>query len=216
MRPAHPPAVRLPATFAAVLLTLALAVAPVAAKEFEEARLDAPIPMGLPGGTEIQVGVTVTAMSPDGPLPVEGTPMYLRLTGRDGETTRAAGAADRVAGHYTFRIVIPAGGAREIEIGIHGSSDLPIRLAGEDPFAFGGVTARTAQLAPPLAPAITPLPRPATAVPPAEASAAAPATASSGPLAPVTLLALVAGALALVAAARAMRARRPRVARDAA
>ena len=52
--------------------------------------------------------------------------MYLRLFGRDGATTRAAAAAERRRGHYTLRIAIPAGGARELEIGIHGTSDLPV------------------------------------------------------------------------------------------
>ena len=205
------------AAMAAVLLTLALVAAPVAAKELEEARLDAPIPMGLPGGTEILVGTTVTVASPDGPLAVEGTPVYLRLTGPDGATTRAAGAADRIAGHYTFRIAIPAGGARAIEIGIHGSSDLPIMLAGDDPFTFGGITPGTAQLAPPPAAALTPLPRVAAPAPAVPAPAAEPAPAS----APITIwvavgLAALAAALAVVVAARTLRARRPPVARDAA
>jgi hypothetical protein len=57
-----------------------------------------------------------------------------------------------------MRIEIPAGGARRAEVVMHGTSDLPIMLQA-DPFTFGGVTARTAQVAPPLAPPMTPFPR---------------------------------------------------------
>ncbi len=125
MRPTTTPPITRSIAIAAALLAVALLAAPVAAKEFVEARLDAPIPMGTPGGTEILVGIQVSVSEPDGIHPVEGTPMYLRLFGRDGSTTRAAAAADKTPGHYTFRIAIPAGGARDLEIGIHGTSDLP-------------------------------------------------------------------------------------------
>ena len=106
--------------------------------------------MDTPGGTEILVGITVTAPSDDGRVPVVGSPIYLKLTGRDGDTTRAAAAGERTEGHYTVRIAIPAGGAREAEVGIHGTSDLPMMIV-SDPFTFGAITARTAQLAPPIA-----------------------------------------------------------------
>lgn len=215
MRPTTTPFITRSIAIAAALLAVALLAAPVAAKEFVEARLDAPIPMGLPGGTEILVGITVTADAPDGPLAVEGTPMYLRLFGRDGATTRAAAAADRTPGHYTFRIAIPAGGARDLEIGIHGTSDLPVMLGGNDPFTFGGITPRTAQLAPPLAAAPTPLP---SAAVPASSVAAAPTAPAPGPATGVIVAVGALAALAavlVVAAARAVRARRPRVARDA-
>lgn len=214
MRPATKPLLARTLAIAVALLAAAVVAAPAAAKEFMEATLDAPIAMGTPGGTEILVGMTVSVSEPDGMHPVEGTPVYLKLIGRDGATTRAAGAGDHAAGHYTFRIAIPAGGARGLEVGIHGSSDLPIMLSGADPFTFGGITPRTAQLAPPLAPAITPLPRVAAPVQPVAAPAAAPA--SGGTLVVLVLLAVAAGAAVVVVAARAMRARRPRVARDAA
>ena len=127
MRPTTTPPIARSIAVGAALLAVALLAAPVAAKEFVEARLDAPIPMGLPGGTEILVGITVTEAAPDGPLAVEGMPVFLRLLGRDGATTRAAASADRTPGHYTFRIAIPAGGARGLEIRT-GSS----RRAGHD------------------------------------------------------------------------------------
>lgn len=36
------------------------------------------------------------------------------LVGRDGEVTRATGLADRTPGHYAMRIIVPAGGARDL------------------------------------------------------------------------------------------------------
>ncbi len=80
------------------LTLLTLLVAPVAAKQWLEARFDAPIAMDTPGGTEILVGIMVTAPAEDGTNPVVGSPIYLKLTGRYGDTTRAAAAADRDGG----------------------------------------------------------------------------------------------------------------------
>ena len=171
------------------LTLLAMLAMPVGAKEWLEARFDAPIAMDTPGGTEILVGIAVTAPQADGVMgPVIGSPVYLRLTGRFGDTTRGAAAADRTPGHYTVRIAIPAGGARVAEIGIHGTSDLPMMIM-NDPFAFGSITARTAQLAPALA---TP-----NAVRPA-ASVAAPAPVATPAPAPVPMGGILA-ALAIVA-----------------
>ena len=215
MRPTTTPLIARSIAVAAALLAVALLAAPVAAKEFVEARLDAPIAMGTPGGTEILVGIQVSVSEPDGMHPVEGTPIYLKLIGRDGATTRAAGAADRTPGHYTFRIAIPAGGARDLEIGIHGTSDLPVMLTGDDPFTFGGITARTAQLAPPLAPAPTPVARAVAPIAPVAAPATQPAPEPVLPGVPAAAVLAAVAAVLAVAAARTVRARRPRVARDA-
>ena len=126
--PARRPAA-VAALVAALLLVGAVLAAPVGAKEFLQARLDAPIAFDSPPGAVLLVGAVVEAMSPDGLVPAEGQPVYLVLTGRDGTTTRAAGAGDRrPAGHYTFEIVVPPGGVRDAEIGLHGSSDLPMHV----------------------------------------------------------------------------------------
>jgi len=205
MRPTTRP---LAAILVAGVLLACLAV-PVLAKEFLQAHLDAPIAMDTPPGTEILVGVTVDDGSNG---PVEGSPIQLVLTGRDGSTTRAAGAADGIAGHYVMRIVIPAGGARDAQVVMHGTSDLPITLT-EDPFTFGGVTARTAQVAPPLAPPMTPYPRPSVdaAAPAASVPTPAPVPGPAGqsPLLAVGLVAVIAGlglgVLALVRRSRGTR-----------
>jgi hypothetical protein len=193
-RPFRPVAVVL-----AAAAILALTAGPVAAKEGMTATLDAPIPMGTPGGTELLVGVTVTVPDETGAEhPVEGTPVYLALVGRDGATTRAMGVADRTPGHYTMRIVVPQGGARGIEVGIHGTSDLAIMVAG-DTLVLGDVTATTAQVAPPLAPALTPFPRAANPdANPAPEAMPAPVAAEPA-MGPPLLAALVIGGLVLLA-----------------
>lgn len=189
-------------SLAAALTTAALLVclaAPAMAKEFLQARLDEPIAMDTPPGTEILVGVSVDDGA-DGP--VVGSPIHLILTGRDGSTTRAAGAVDGVPGHYVMRIVIPAGGARDVEVVMHGTSDLPIMLTGQA-LTFGPVTARTAQVAPPLAPPMTPFPRASAAGPAVAVSVPAPAPAPAGPP-PVLVVGLAALVVALAVAAIAL------------
>jgi hypothetical protein len=185
MRPAvHANVTRLATiTALAVLLVFAAGAIPAVAKEGMLARLDAPIALGAEPGTELLVGITVTVPDAGVDRPVEGSPIQLVLTGRDGSTTRAAGAVDGTPGHYVVRVTVPAGGVRRAEVVMHGTSDLPIVLA-EDPFAFGPVTARTAQVAPPLAPAPTPFPRASTAlVVPIEDAQAADAQATLVPAA---------------------------------
>ena len=195
---------RRPLTPLLAICLLALLATPVAAKEDLEVTFDAPIAMDTPGGTEILVGLMVTAPGEDGRVPVVGSPIYLKLTGRDGATTRAAAAGERTEGHYTVRIAVPAGGAREAEVGMHGTFDMPIMIM-SDPFTFGPVTARTAQVAPPLA---TPrVVRPVAPVAePAPAPVAAPVPAMSislaGILAALAVIGLAAATVALVAKRR--------------
>lgn len=195
------------------VLLLAAAALPVLAKEFLQATLDAPIAMGTPGGTEILVGMTVTV--PDGEVmrPVEGSPIYLKLVGRDGTFTRASGITDATPGHYTMRIVVPGGGARRAEVGIHGTTDLPIMLMA-DPFAFGAITLRTAQVAPALAPPMTPFPRASVGVAAAgPALVVVPAAPASGSSPFSYLLAGIAALVVVAGAALAMRRRSRQIAR---
>ena len=200
------------------LALLTLLATPIAAKEWLEARLDAPIAMDTPGGTQILVGIAVTAPTEEGLMPVDGSPIYLELTGRYGDTTRAAASPDRMPGHYTVRIAIPAGGAREAEIGIHGTTDLPMMLM-NDPFQFGPITARTAQLAPsadtttvvrppPPAPvAVAPDPAQVSVAELASASGSAPTVNGAGILGALVVMGV--GALAIVLVARRRHAADP-------
>ena len=113
-----------PAVFAALVLA-AVAAGPILAKEGFQARLDAPMGRDTPGGTTLLVGMTVTF--PDGSVvhPVEGSPIYLELVGKDGASVRAMGRED-ASGHYLAQIEVPPTGIASVAIGIRGTSDLPI------------------------------------------------------------------------------------------
>lgn len=202
-RPSH-----LAAALGAALLVVGLA-GPVAAKETVVATLEAPIAMDSPPGVVLLVAITATAPDADGtPAPVIGTPFYLKLTGPDGATTRAAAEATSTPGRYLMRIEVPPGGPREVEVGIHGSNqdgpmDLPVRLEGRT-LAFGPIGEGTAQVDPEWAAeaaraaadatAAAPVPAPSAAT---LAPAAGVAGASDQDQAPVLAAAVVLAAVAL-------------------
>ena len=208
----HPrPAVR-PAAAAVVALAMLLALfaAPAAGKEGLEATLDAPIAFDSPPGEILLVGATVVALDDATGewVPVIGTPVYLRLTGPDGDWTRAAAEGTRIDGYYRFHIAVPAGGPRQLEMGVHGSNqdgpmDLPMTVAA-DPFTFGPIRDGTAQLAPPTVAAPVVSVAPAAPVAPVVASAAAGEPAPAAPdagmpawvavVGVVSILVMVAGA----------------------
>ncbi len=201
------------AVIAAVLLVTALA-GTVAAKESVVVTLDAPIAMDSPPGAVLLVGITGTASDTDGePVPVIGTPFYLKLTGRNGATTRAAAEGTATPGHYLLRIEVPAGGPRDIEVGIHGSNQdgpvaLPVRLEGPA-LTFGPIREGTSQLDPAAlsaAPATgsgapaAPAGQAGVSVAPAVGNEPAPA-ADAGPGLPILVLVVVLAATVLLAMA---------------
>jgi hypothetical protein len=186
---------------------LVLAAAPATAKEWLEAELDAPIAMGTPAGTEILVGLTVTVPEGLERPAVDAATISLTLLGPTGHATRAIATADGPPNHYTARIAIPEAGARDLVIAVPGAEELPVVLRA-DPFTFGPISARTAQLAPLGASAADPVTPAASARP-----AAAPVpTDSPATLAALVLLALAAAGLA----ARSIAARRRTPTRPAA
>jgi hypothetical protein len=167
--------------FAIASLLLPLGAGSAVAKEGLMVAFDAPIAFDTPPGTELLVGMTVTALDATGEHPVFGSPIVLILTGKDGTTTEAHGIEDNT-GHYVMRIEVPPGGARDARVVMRGTSngqrsDIDLMLITEV-FAIGGITAMTAQAAPAPTPAPTPAPRAtAAAVAPAASSAVAPASA---------------------------------------
>ena len=200
--------IRAAAVLAAATTLLLLAVVPAAAKEFLQARLEAPISFDSPPGAELQVALLVTVPDGDENHPVDGSPISLRLYGPDGDTTEARGITGSAPGRYVMRIEVPAGGARRLEVFMRGASDFPIFLT-EDPFTFKPMGSGTAQLWPapvaaapraPVAvatPASRPAPQPqpdpvATPAPPAEA---APWLVPLAAVAALAVLALVAVAV---------------------
>jgi hypothetical protein len=180
---------------------LASLAGPALAKDLLRAWFDAPIAFGTPERIEIIVGLTITALDDDA-HPVSGSPIFLRLTGRDGSSTTALGTETSPPGHYSFRIEVPAGGPRDVEVGLTGATDLQVRIMNA-PFAFGPVGRGTAQLAPPTTGPVTGAADPAPATDPTAAPAVPPVVVGS--------LAFVVAALAAAGLAIALRrTRRPR------
>ncbi len=175
--------VRALAVLVAVGALLLCVVAPAAAKEFLEARLEAPISFQSPPGGELEVAVVLTV--PDGDVEhlVDGSPLWLRLIGPDGDTTEAPGTM-AAAGRYVMHIDVPDGGPQRLELYLRGAEGFPIFLT-EDPFTFRPIGAGTAQLAPGPVAAATTAPAAASSAPVANAQAPAPAAADPT-VAPVT------------------------------
>jgi hypothetical protein len=196
-----------PIAIASVMLATMLVLAgalPVAAKEDMQARLDAPIGGATPGGTTLIVGLMVTVAGTETRDPVEGSPIYLVLRGPGGSSRAALIDLGPKRGHYTMRVTVPEGGVTAIEVGLAGSSDLPIEVVGTWLVA-GGVTPDTAQVAPAEAPApapagagTAPVPAPVAVAP---QPALAPAAPAQAPVTPAPLPLLLGGVLALVLAA---------------
>ena len=114
------------------------------------------------------------------------------------------------AGHYAFRITVPDGGPRTLDVVIRGGRQEPVFLM-EDPFTFRPVGEGTAQMAPAQAPVVPEAP----AAPPAQ-PVTSPATRPHPAAAPTPALLAVAllGLGLLVAAvgllvARSVRRSRP-------
>jgi len=192
------PVVRTIAALAVALLVLAPAALPAAAKMFLEARLDAPISFDSPPGEDLLVGVTVTV--PEGLEDhwIEGSPVWLVLTGAKGDTTESKGTVDAGSGHYAFRIEVPAGGPRSLEVVVRDGAEVPIFLM-EDPFTFGPVGPTAAQLAVAPAPAVVAPVEPVVAPPAAPVGVDPAATTSVAP-APAALAVALIGLVLLVAA----------------
>jgi hypothetical protein len=212
-------AVRAAATLAVTAgLLLALAATPVAGKEFLQARLEAPISFDSPPGTELLVAVIVTAPEENGPQPVDGSPIWLRLIGPHGDVTEAPGMMGSGPGRYLVRIEVPDGGPRRLEVVMRGTSDLQIMVDG-DPFTFKAIGAGTAQPWPgstasepgaaatgPAAPA--PAARPVAGPQAGDPAATTPATANDAPawLVPAAAIAgLALGGVAVLGLARSRR-----------
>ena len=104
---------RLLAALAVGGLLLLSAALPAAAKEFLNARLEAPISFDSPPGSELLVAVIVTVPEGINDDPVDGSPIWLRLTGPTGDVTEAPGVMGSGPGRYEMRIRVPEGGPRE-------------------------------------------------------------------------------------------------------
>ena len=126
------------------------------------------------------------------------------LHGPRGDTTEARGSAGTGPGHVAFRIEVPEGGPRTLQVVVRDGGEEPAFLM-EDPFTFRPMGEGTAQLVPggapagPAEPVVLPAPMPA-------------ATATNAE--PVVLAAALAGLAGLLATvgllvARSVRRSRP-------
>ena len=78
-----------PAVVAAIAIALTAFAAPVLAKEALDAQLEAPIARDTPGGTTLLLGVWLTMTDETGTHDIDGSPVYVRVTGPDGGSTVA-------------------------------------------------------------------------------------------------------------------------------
>ena len=136
-----------PAVVAALAIALTAFAAPVLAKEALDAQLEAPIARDTPGGTTLLLGVWLTMTDETGTHDIDGSPVYVRMTGPDGGST-VARATQTSPGHYAARITVPASGVKAVEVGMDGSTSSPFNLVGFT-IVPGSISARTAQVAPP-------------------------------------------------------------------
>ncbi len=176
-----------PAVVAALAIALTAFAAPVLAKEALDAQLEAPIARDTPGGTTLLLGVWLTMTDETGTHDIDGSPVYVRVTGPDGGSSVARATQTR-PGHYAARITVPASGVKAVEVGMDGSTSTPFNLVGFT-IVPGSISARTAQVAPPEPVAIAPVARASVpaprAVPPPAAPAVDPTTAVTPVAAPV-------------------------------
>ena len=204
-----------PAVVAALAIALTAFAAPVLAKEALDAQLEAPIARDTPGGTTLLLGVWLTMTDETGTHDVDGSPVYVRMTGPDGGSTVARATQTR-PGHYAARITVPASGVKAVQVGMDGSTSTPYNLVGFT-VVPGSISARTAQVAPPEpvaiapvarasvpAPRVVPPPKPAVDPTTAVTPVAAPVESSPGPLI-LGALVLAAAALATLAIVRRVR-----------
>ena len=108
-----------------IAVTLLLSIGGVAlAKEGGQASLDAPIPPDAEPGSTIEVGWRAWVLDDGAESPVIGSPLFIRLTSRDGsETVEASGReSPSGSGHYVATVTVPQDGVSVVAIGMRGSA----------------------------------------------------------------------------------------------
>lgn len=84
--------------------------------------LDASLPADPQPGSEITVGWTVETPGDDGQMaPFNAEGMFIRLIPATGDPVEAVGRQGP-AGHYVASVTVPAGGIRDVEVGLRGES----------------------------------------------------------------------------------------------
>ena len=99
------------------------AALPAAAKEGVTATLGSALPVDAPAGTRLAVRWTLSARDEDGTRrPFSALGVFVRLLSKTGAGAKvgvASSAADD-DGRYAASVVVPAGGIRDVQIGLRG------------------------------------------------------------------------------------------------
>ena len=184
------------------ILLLALAGA-TAAKGNALAELNAPIPIDVEPGGDIEVGWRAWIPDVEGDWPFAGSPVFIRLTSADGtSSTEALGIENPIgSGQYHATIRVPAGGVGLVEVGLFGESCVNGACSRSD-ILFALPAAQRV----PVAIAAGPLDPPRPQMPVIRPEARPVVPHENAPLAPAVVIAAGAG-VALLALALLWRAR---------
>jgi hypothetical protein len=107
----------------AALGAILLLASAVLAKEGATVALTDPIPRNAAPGSTLTVEFTVMVPGDNGPTPMIGSPVFVRLIAPDRSSTEGFGTEDRGRpGMYRAEVVVPAGGIASAEFGLRGSS----------------------------------------------------------------------------------------------
>ena len=112
------------ATGAALLASIVVlaSAAIVLAKEGGVVTLAKPIPLDAEPGSTITVTFDAMILTEDGPRPIQGSSMVVRLTGPSGAVTEAVATQTERPGTYVAEIEVPAGGVDRADFGLRGTS----------------------------------------------------------------------------------------------
>ena len=117
MRTRHRPLIAVLAALTALLLGASM----VLAKEGATVALTDPIPRDADPGSTITVEFTVMVPGENGPTPMIGSPVFVRLVAPDGSTTESFGTEETGRpGTYRADVAVPAGGIASAEFGLRG------------------------------------------------------------------------------------------------
>jgi len=88
-------------------------------------RLEAPIPRDAEPGSTLTVEFTASMIDGQGrALPIQGSPIVLKLVGPDGSATEALASPTGAAGSYTATIRVPGSGITSAIFGLRGTAQL--------------------------------------------------------------------------------------------
>jgi hypothetical protein len=100
-----------------------LAAGSATAKDGVEATLLSSIPKRAPAGSTLRIEWRLTELQSGRPFDAGG--VFVRLVGARGATTTSADATQPRSGRFVATVAVPAGGVRDVRIGLHGWTSGP-------------------------------------------------------------------------------------------